>query len=170
MLLVSRGCAQRLLGAVRQTLQHSPNSSISSSAWPSGAQPVRSPLQRQAVRPMAAAADSPQPNLQVKIALCQLGVSSDKAANLRLAGQAIKVKLCSGQSVQALAFLTRLVNFDSIQEAAGKGAELVVLPEMFNCPYSNESFPVSCCSRQRPEAAVDVPCPILLSAGCCWIY
>ena len=27
------------------------------------------------------------------------------------------------------------------QEAAGKGAKLVVLPEMFNCPYSNESFP-----------------------------
>lgn len=27
------------------------------------------------------------------------------------------------------------------QEAAGNGAKLIVLPEMFNCPYSNESFP-----------------------------
>lgn len=28
-----------------------------------------------------------------------------------------------------------------LQEAAGKGAELVILPEMWNCPYSNDSFP-----------------------------
>ena len=27
------------------------------------------------------------------------------------------------------------------QEAAKAGAKLVVLPEMWNCPYSNESFP-----------------------------
>ena len=27
------------------------------------------------------------------------------------------------------------------QEAAGNGAKLVVLPEMWNCPYSNDSFP-----------------------------
>lgn len=29
-----------------------------------------------------------------------------------------------------------------LQEAAGHGAQLVVLPEMWNCPYSNDSFPV----------------------------
>jgi omega-amidase len=29
-----------------------------------------------------------------------------------------------------------------MQEAAGQGAGLVVLPEMWNCPYSNDSFPV----------------------------
>jgi predicted amidohydrolase len=29
-----------------------------------------------------------------------------------------------------------------LQEAAGNGAKLVVLPEMWNCPYSNDSFPV----------------------------
>lgn len=28
-----------------------------------------------------------------------------------------------------------------MQEAAGNGAQLVVLPEMWNCPYSNDSFP-----------------------------
>ncbi len=27
------------------------------------------------------------------------------------------------------------------QTAAGQGAQLVVLPEMWNCPYSNDSFP-----------------------------
>lgn len=27
------------------------------------------------------------------------------------------------------------------QEAAAAGAALVVLPEMWNCPYSNDSFP-----------------------------
>ena len=28
-----------------------------------------------------------------------------------------------------------------MQEAAAAGAKLVVLPEMWNCPYSNDSFP-----------------------------
>lgn len=30
---------------------------------------------------------------------------------------------------------------DAVQEAASNGAQLVVLPEMWNCPYSNDSFP-----------------------------
>lgn len=29
-----------------------------------------------------------------------------------------------------------------MQDAAEDGARLVVLPEMFNCPYSNDSFPI----------------------------
>lgn len=29
----------------------------------------------------------------------------------------------------------------SFQTAAGNGAKLIVLPEMWNCPYSNDSFP-----------------------------
>lgn len=29
----------------------------------------------------------------------------------------------------------------NLQEAASAGASLVVLPEMWNCPYSNDSFP-----------------------------
>lgn len=28
-----------------------------------------------------------------------------------------------------------------VQDAASNGAALVVLPEMWNCPYSNDSFP-----------------------------
>jgi omega-amidase len=30
---------------------------------------------------------------------------------------------------------------DCLQDAARNGAKLVVLPEMWNCPYSNDSFP-----------------------------
>src|SRR5690554_6608084 len=30
---------------------------------------------------------------------------------------------------------------EMVREAAGQGARLVVLPEMFNCPYQTESFP-----------------------------
>eukprot|EP00887_Chlorella_sp_A99_P000095 scaffold16.g95.t1 len=53
---------------------------------------------------------------KVKVALCQLAVSADKQANLNIAR-------------------------DAIRSAAAQGAELVVLPEMWNCPYSNDSFP-----------------------------
>ena len=34
------------------------------------------------------------------------------------------------------------VRISTLQTAASNGAKLVVLPEMFNCPYANESFPV----------------------------
>lgn len=37
---------------------------------------------------------------------------------------------------------TNLANAEKmIDEAAGRGADLVVLPEMFNCPYDNQAFP-----------------------------
>lgn len=58
---------------------------------------------------------TPEPK-KVKIALCQLKVSADKEANITSARQ-------------------------TIEEAAANGANLVVLPEMWNCPYSNDSFP-----------------------------
>uniref|UniRef100_A0A7S0MVI9 CN hydrolase domain-containing protein n=1 Tax=Pyramimonas obovata TaxID=1411642 RepID=A0A7S0MVI9_9CHLO len=51
-----------------------------------------------------------------KVGLCQLKVGTNKAQNILGAEAAIR-------------------------EAASKGAKLVVLPEMWNCPYSNESFP-----------------------------
>lgn len=50
------------------------------------------------------------------MALCQLAVSDDKQQNILRAQTAIT-------------------------EAARGGAQLVVLPEMWNCPYSNDSFP-----------------------------
>jgi len=52
----------------------------------------------------------------VRVALCQLLVGTDKQVNLH----------------QAAA---------SVHDAKCKGAQIVVLPEMFNCPYSNDSFP-----------------------------
>lgn len=53
----------------------------------------------------------------MKIGLCQMMVSTDKEINLRKAGQMVR-------------------------EAAGRGAQLVVLPEMFQCPYANKFFPL----------------------------
>ncbi|XP_031376761.1 omega-amidase, chloroplastic [Punica granatum] len=60
----------------------------------------------------------PTPSLtKFKIGLCQLSVTADKERNIAHAQKAI-------------------------QEAAEKGAKLVVLPEIWNSPYSNDSFPV----------------------------
>jgi omega-amidase len=55
--------------------------------------------------------------VQYKIALCQLAVTSDKERNIAHA-----------RSV--------------IEAAADNGAQLILLPEIWNCPYSNDSFPV----------------------------
>ncbi|RYQ86239.1 hypothetical protein Ahy_B10g105925 isoform B [Arachis hypogaea] len=56
-------------------------------------------------------------SFQFKIGLCQLSVTADKEKNIAHARQAI-------------------------QDAASKGAQLVLLPEIWNSPYSNDSFPV----------------------------
>nr|XP_010939922.1 omega-amidase, chloroplastic [Elaeis guineensis] len=57
------------------------------------------------------------PVSKFKIGLCQLAVTTDKERNIAHARKAI-------------------------EEAAGKGAKLVLLPEIWNCPYSNDSFPL----------------------------
>ncbi|QHN83919.1 hypothetical protein HN51_060305 [Arachis hypogaea] len=59
----------------------------------------------------------PPPLSKFKIGLCQLSVTADKEKNIAHARQAI-------------------------QDAASKGAQLVLLPEIWNSPYSNDSFPV----------------------------
>ena len=51
----------------------------------------------------------------IKIALCQMNVVDNKEKNIEKAIQMIK-------------------------ESKNKGADLAVLPEMFNCPYENEKF------------------------------
>ena len=51
----------------------------------------------------------------IKIALCQMNVVDNKGENIRKAIQMIK-------------------------ESKKQGADLAVLPEMFNCPYENEKF------------------------------
>ncbi|XP_049346760.1 omega-amidase, chloroplastic-like [Solanum verrucosum] len=57
------------------------------------------------------------PVTKFKIALCQLSVTTDKERNIAHAQQAI-------------------------EDAADKGAQLILLPEIWNSPYSNDSFPV----------------------------
>ena len=48
-----------------------------------------------------------------KVALCQLKVISDKAHNLKRAGEMIR-------------------------QASQQGADVIVLPEIFTCPYTKE--------------------------------
>ena len=55
-------------------------------------------------------------NEKLKIALIQMPVSHHKEENVELACQ-------------------------KVSEAAQSGADMAVLPEMFNCPYSNDYFP-----------------------------
>ncbi|KAK4338611.1 hypothetical protein RND71_043098 [Anisodus tanguticus] len=69
----------------------------------------------QARVPSALQLPSP-PITKFKIGLCQLAVTADKDRNIVHARTAI-------------------------EEAAEKGAKLVVLPEIWNSPYSNDSFP-----------------------------
>ncbi|CAH9141920.1 unnamed protein product [Cuscuta epithymum] len=57
------------------------------------------------------------PVTKFKIGLCQLSVTADKEVNIVHARTAI-------------------------EEAAEKGAKLILLPEIWNSPYSNDSFPV----------------------------
>eukprot|EP00892_Ulva_mutabilis_P001384 jgi/Ulvmu1/11246/UM073_0018.1 len=62
---------------------------------------------------MAGAEAAPE---RVKIALCQMNVTADKDENIQTAQR-------------------------YVEDAAEQGANIVVLPEMWNCPYSNDSFP-----------------------------
>ncbi len=54
--------------------------------------------------------------MKLNLALCQMAVTDNKEKNREKASAMIR-------------------------EAAGKGARMVVLPEMWNCPYSNDFFP-----------------------------
>lgn len=55
--------------------------------------------------------------MKFKIGICQMSVSENKRANLLSAEKMIR-------------------------NAAAKGCQIIVLPEMFNCPYENKSFPI----------------------------
>ncbi|XP_056174161.1 omega-amidase, chloroplastic-like [Syzygium oleosum] len=69
-------------------------------------------------RQLTPALPLPTPPLaKFQIGLCQLSVTADKERNIAHAR-------------------------DAIREAVDKGAQLVLLPEIWNSPYSNDSFPV----------------------------
>ena len=69
------------------------------------------------------------PTGKLKVGLVQLRVETDKAANISAAVAAVS-------------------------SAASQGARLVVLPEMWNCPYSNSSFGPY--SEQLPEVGTSL--------------
>ena len=52
---------------------------------------------------------------KIKLALCQMNVIDDKSANIKKASS-------------------------MIVDSADNDADFIVLPEMFNCPYSNDKF------------------------------
>ena len=84
------------------------------------------------------------------MALCQLTVGENKQQNLTTATTAIKVSavplaVCLLQVVHLRCQKSHgaaLTAGLGMQEAARHGASLIVLPEMWNCPYSNDSFPI----------------------------
>ena len=76
---------------------------------------------------------------KVKVALCQLSVGDDKSKNIDAIVAAVRA-------------------------AARDGAALVVLPEMWNCPYANASFPtyaevIDPTTRWGPAVCTDEPGP-----------
>lgn len=80
-----------------------------------------------------------------KIAVCQMHVIDDKDVNLKKA-------------------------VDLIEESAAKDADLVILPEMFNCPYDNEKFPLYAEDRKNSKSLRAVSkaareCGVYLVAG-----
>ena len=113
-----RGCgrlASRLRGLDRVTARRTPSSSF---APPSASSSSSSSAGARRPAPLAPPCFDENSSLpsKVKVALLQLPVGEDKSLNIANARAAI-------------------------EDAAREGAALVVLPEMWNCPYSNDSFP-----------------------------
>lgn len=68
---------------------------------------------------------------KIKLALCQMNVIDDKQANIK------KASLMIRQSVN-------------------ENADFIVLPEMFNCPYSNEKFIEYCEIEDKSETLTKI--------------
>lgn len=75
-------------------------------------------MSSESARSPPAVSPPPLPNCgKFKVAVCQLAVTADKSQNIVHARE-------------------------KIESAADNGAKLIVLPEMWNCPYSHASIPV----------------------------
>lgn len=68
----------------------------------------------------------PCPRANVRVGLCQMAVGADKDANIAAMRAAVR-------------------------KAADGGAQLVVLPEIWNGPYSNDAFPTYAEPREGPS-------------------
>ncbi|KAL6519204.1 Omega-amidase, chloroplastic [Orobanche gracilis] len=101
-------------GIVRYSSETTPIRSILSDKTASMASEFKA---QDARAPPAIPPPNPPITKMFKIALCQLLVTADKEKNIAHAGQVIK-------------------------DAAEKGAQLILLPEVWNSPYSNDCFPV----------------------------
>lgn len=66
----------------------------------------------------------------IKLALCQMNVIDDKEENLKNASS-------------------------MISQGVSENADFIVLPEMFNCPYSNDKF-IEYCEMQENSPTLDV--------------
>ncbi|GMH40564.1 hypothetical protein BSKO_08468 [Bryopsis sp. KO-2023] len=91
-----------------------------------GSLPVKSVRQNLSCA-KAMSSEAPPPKT-VKLALCQLQVGENKSSNIERASSAI-------------------------ESASKSGSDIVVLPEMWNCPYSNDSFPTY--AETMPESHGD---------------
>ncbi|XP_075509652.1 omega-amidase, chloroplastic-like isoform X1 [Primulina tabacum] len=103
----------RSISICRRTIDINSSGAISSVAMAR----MESSFKPEEARIPAAIPLSIPPITKFKIALCQLSVTADKELNIAHAREVI-------------------------EEAAGKGAQLILLPEIWNSPYSNDSFPV----------------------------
>jgi len=67
---------------------------------------------------------------RIKLALCQMNVVDDKDANLKKASS-------------------------MIAESVEKNADFIILPEMFNCPYSNDKF-IEYCEEEKNSHTLNI--------------
>jgi omega-amidase len=164
MLLATRRVAATCLLTSKTTTTTPASSRLRASSLPPALLPPRA-----AARPRAAAAststrtssramDTPPPVQpeRVRVALCQLEVGADKAQNIARAREAIRAAAAT------------LSSLPSASAAAAQGAPIggannnpprvIILPEMWNCPYSNDSFgPYSEAVPPTGTRADDIP-------------
>jgi omega-amidase len=88
-----------------------------------------------------ASAPPPQPE-RVRVALCQLEVGADKAQNIARAREAIRAAAAKLAANDASAAGAAAAAGDAAAPPSSttKPPSIIILPEMWNCPYSNDSF------------------------------
>ena len=94
------------------------------------------------------------PPKKIKLALCQILAGSDKARNIEearkvfgrrsaiLVGRRPEFQWRIEPTPRALQQDNACPAMQALNEAADKGASLLVLPEIWNSPYANSAFPV----------------------------